>query len=131
MNSTANRMEQEQYSTSGTTRTIEHPHPDIHKYKFTEEEIFSITNIDDEKKHRDRFIFLLGIGVPCLISAAVSYYECNKSWIIYGITALITIIFSILSRNDYKQASNKREQLLNKIMDKRRVNSTAVIRAKE
>lgn len=120
--------QQEQISSSGT-RVLEHEHPDIHMYKFTEEEIFSVTSIDEERKYENRCSVSIGAGVSCFVSMCVNIYE-GKTWIFYALFTIGAFCFTYLTRKDYLATSKKRKDILNKLMNKRRVNSTAKISVK-
>lgn len=113
---------EEQYSDSGSTKIFLHPHPDIHMYKVTEDELKNATNGDDERTYKDRQTFSAGVIIPCVIDMAVCLYNDNKAWVVYLIVIIASGFVYCFSLRDYKSAKSKRIETLNKIMNNRRVN---------
>ena len=102
-------------SASGT-RVREHEHKDIHLYKFTEDEINSVTNIDDEKKWGTLFNVFVGGMLSCIISILISVVNDERQWKYYTIATVVLFILSVFSWNEYIRFKNKREEKLKELL---------------
>lgn len=103
-------------SASGT-KVKEHPHKEIDIYKFTKEEIYYVTNIEDEKRWYTIFEILLGSLVSCVITASICYLRSDDIYLYYIFVIIVLAFFSTFSWNEYRRLSKVRISKLNELLN--------------